>query len=234
MLAGLEYVADRCDCAISIDSDLQQDESKICEFIEKFQNGADIVFGIRKDRQVDSAFKKYSALGFYKIAESMGIKIIKNHADYRLLSKKVIQNLKNYQESNLFLRGIIAQIGFKQDIVYFDVKTRLAGKSKYSFMKMLSLAWSGIASFSIVPLRVVSVLGALFFAFSLGFGLYVLYIKFFTQQAIQGWASMLVLLCFFSGIELLSLGIIGEYIGRNYLESKHRPRYIIDSILEYN
>ncbi|SQB97317.1 Uncharacterized glycosyltransferase ykoT [Helicobacter fennelliae] len=231
LLAGLDFAYQRCDCVISIDGDLQQDEEKIDEFIQKFVSGADIVFGIRNDRATDSVFKKYTALGFYKIMHLMGIEIIKNHADYRLLSQKALQSLRQYNESNLFLRGIIAQMGLKQDKVYFDVKQRLAGTSKYSLKKMLSFAWNGITSFSITPLRIVSVLGVLFFMVSACFGGYVLFIKIFTTKAIYGWASTLILMCFFSGVQLLSLGIMGEYIGKIYLESKKRPRYFIEEVI---
>lgn len=231
LLAGLEYVSDKCDCAISIDCDLQQDEQKISEFLQKYKAGADIVLGIRNDRVTDSVSKKYSALLFYKIMNLMGTKVVKNHADYRLLSARALQILKSYPEVNLFLRGVIMDMGLKQERVYFDVKPRFAGESKYSWAKMLSFAWSGITSFSIAPLRLVSMLGLIFFLFSLCYGGYVLFIKFFTQKAIFGWASTILPLCFFSGIQLLSLGIIGEYIGKIYAESKHRPRYYIESIL---
>ena len=186
--------------------------------------------GIRNDRNTDTIFKKYTALGFYKLMAIMGVKLTKNHADYRLLSKKALDALLAHKESNLFLRGIIDNMGFVKASVYFDVKPRSAGESKYPLRKMLSFAWNGITSFSVMPLRLVSVLGFVFFMLSLGIGGYALYIKLFTDNALWGWASTLIPLSFFSGIQLLSLGIIGEYIGKIYSESKHRPRYFIEKV----
>lgn len=231
LLAGLHYALGKCDCAISIDCDLQQDEEKLIEFVEKFCNGADVVLGVRNDRDTDSMFKKYSALFFYKLMEVFGVKIVKNHADYRLLSHRALKALFQYGESNLFLRAIVLDIGLKQDIVYFDVKPRFAGESKYSLRKMLSFAWSGITSFSIAPLRFVSAVGGALFVLSVLFGFYVLWVKIFTHQAVQGWTSLAVLLCFLSGVQLLSLGIIGEYIGKAYQEIEARPKYIVKEML---
>lgn len=226
-------MSDKCDCAISIDGDLQQDIQSFDSFIAKYQAGNDIVLGIRKDRDSDGLFKKYSANAFYEIMHLLGANVIKNHADYRLMSKKALNILSYYQERNCFLRGVIVDMGLQSDNVYFDVKPRTLGKSKYTISKMLSFALAGITSFSITPLRLVSVIGLLFFIVAFVFLGYVLYIKFFTHNAVFGWASTAILLCFFSGIELLSLGIIGEYIGRIYTESKHRPRYIIEDIQSY-
>ncbi|WP_394965721.1 glycosyltransferase [uncultured Helicobacter sp.] len=234
LLAGLEYASTRCDCAISIDCDLQQDEQKLDEFIQKYKNGADIVMGIRNDRDTDTIFKKYTALGFYKLMNLMGVKLTKNHADYRLLSQKALNALLNHKESNLFLRGIVDNIGFSKTYVFFDVKPRNIGESKYPLRKMLSFAWNGITSFSIMPLRLVSILGFVFFILSLGLGAYALYVKIFTDNALWGWASTIIPFSFFSGVQLLSLGIIGEYIGKIYTESKHRPRYFIEDIQESN
>lgn len=230
MLAGLEFVKDKCDCAISIDCDLQDDIGVFDKFIAKFMQGCDVVYGVRKSRQKDSLFKKATALGFYKLMAAMGVKILYNHADYRLLSARSIESLLNFKEAHLFLRGIVPLLGYKSDAVYYDRLERLAGESKYPLRKMLSFAWNGITSFSIVPLRVVSVFGILLFIVSILLGGYVLYIKFFTSQAIYGWASMTLILTFFSGIELLSLGIIGEYVGKIYQEVKKRPRYFIEEI----
>lgn len=232
LLAGLHYATNKCDCVISIDCDLQQDEEKISEFIEKFKQGSDIVLGVRNDRQSDSGFKKYSALSFYWLMQSLGVKIIKNHADFRLLSNKALQHLSSYTEFHLFLRALVLDMGFRQDVVYFDVKPRFAGDSKYSLSKMLAFAWDGITSFSIKPLRMVSAIGCLIFLLSILFGIYALYVKFFTNNAVYGWASTLILLCFFSGLQLLSLGIIGEYIGKMYQEVKARPKYCVDEILD--
>ncbi|WP_300717318.1 glycosyltransferase [uncultured Helicobacter sp.] len=233
LLAGLEYAAHKCDCAISIDCDLQQDENMFDEFIRKYQAGSDIVLGIRNDRHTDSLFKKQSANVFYDFMALMGTKVVKNHADYRLLSAKALQLLGAYKESNLFLRGVIMDMGLKIDRVYFDVKPRSMGESKYTLAKMCAFALNGITSFSVAPLRLVSVIGFVFFIAALLFLCYVLYVKFWTHDAIFGWASTAILLCFFSGIQLLSLGIIGEYIGKIYTESKRRPRYIIEDIKVY-
>lgn len=211
---------------------MQQDEEKIDEFVQKFVSGADIVFGIRTSRDSDVLLKKYTALGFYKFMNLMGVDIIKNHADYRLLSNRAIGILKQYNESNLFLRALIVQMGFKQEKVYFDVKERELGHSKYPLRKMLSFAWNGITSFSIVPLRMVSVLGVVFFLLSLCLGLYAMYVKLFTSDVVYGWASTIILFSFFSGIQLLSLGVIGEYIGKIYIESKKRPRYFLQECIE--
>ena len=230
LLAGLEYASKRCDCAISIDCDLQQDEQKLDEFIKHYKNGADIVMGIRNDRDTDTALKKYTALGFYKLMAIMGVRLTKNHADYRKKKKKALDALLAHKESNLFLRGIIDNMGFVKASVYFDVKPRSAGHSKYPLRKMLSFAWNGITSFSIMPLRLVSVLGFVFFLLSLGLGGYALYVKVFTDNALWGWASTIIPFSFFSGIQLLSLGIIGEYIGKIYTESKQRPRYFIQEV----
>ncbi len=231
LLAGLEYVVDKCDCAISIDCDLQDDISVIDEFIAKAKNGAEVIYGVRKSRTKDSFFKKYTALGFYRLMEVMGVKITYNHADYRLLSARAIHSLLAFNEVNLFLRGIVPLIGFKSDIVEYDRLERFAGESKYPLSKMLAFAWNGITSFSVVPLRLVSILGIIFFILSIGLGCYALFVKFFTNGVVYGWASTIVPLCFFSGIQLLSLGIIGEYVGKIYAESKRRPRYFIEEII---
>ncbi len=231
LLAGLEYVSDKCDYALSIDCDLQDDISVFSEFIQKAKNGAEVIYGVGKTRNKDTFFKKYSALGFYKLMEIMGVKIMYNHADYRLLSHKAIKSLLNFSEVNLFLRGIVPLIGFKSDIVMHDRLERFAGDSKYPLSKMLSFAWNGITSFSIVPLRIVSVLGIIFFLLSIFLGCYALFVKFFVGGVVYGWASTIVPLCFFSGIQLLSLGIIGEYVGKIYAETKRRPRYFVEQII---
>lgn len=230
LLAGLEYVADKCDCAISIDCDLQDDVGVIGEFVKKAKAGAEVIYGVRKSRHKDSVFKKYSALMFYRLMEIMGVKIIYNHADYRLLSARAIKSLLNFSEVNLFLRGIVPLLGFKTDVVEYDRLERFAGESKYPLKKMLSFAWNGITSFSVMPPRLVSVLGVMFFLLSIIFGCYALFVKLFTDGVVYGWASTIIPLCFFSGIQLLSLGVIGEYIGKIYTESKRRPRYFIEAI----
>lgn len=234
LLAGLEYVANKCDCAISIDCDLQDDVAVISEFVKKAKAGAEVIYGVRKTRHKDSVFKKYSALMFYRLMEIMGVKIIYNHADYRLLSARAIKSLLHFSEVNLFLRGIVPLLGFKTDVVEYDRLERFAGESKYPLKKMLSFAWNGITSFSIVPLRFVSMLGITFFIFSLLLISYVLFVKIFTDNVVQGWASVIIPLCFFSGIQLLGLGVVGEYIGKIYAETKARPRYFIEEIIISN
>ena len=231
LLAGLEYVADKCDCAISIDCDLQDDISVFDEFVAKAKMGAEVIYGVRKSRQKDSFFKKHTALGFYRLMEIMGVKITYNHADYRLLSNRAIKALLRFSEVNLFLRGIVPLLGFQTAVVEYDRLERFAGESKYPLGKMLSFAWNGITSFSVVPLRLVSVLGIVFFILSIALGCYALFVKLFTDGVVYGWASTIIPLCFFSGIQLLSLGIIGEYVGKIYAESKRRPRYFVEEII---
>jgi len=229
LLAGMNYVADKCDCLISLDADLQQDENSIVDFVNKYLDGSEVVLGIRNDRGTDGLFKKLSALAFYKLMQSMGVDIIKNHADYRLLSNKANKALLEFKEVNLFLRGLVSLIGFKTDYVYFDVKDRFAGESKYTLSKMLSFAIDGITSFSIVPLRIISFLGFIIFLLSFIMGLYILEISLFTNNAVPGWASTVLPIYFIGGIQLLSIGIVGEYIGKIYNETKRRPRYFIET-----
>ena len=231
LLAGLEFVSARCDCAISIDADLQDDIGVFDEFIAKFIAGCEVVYGVRKSRASDTAFKRSTAVAFYDVMELLGVKIVHNHADYRLLSARAIHALFAFKEVNLFLRGIVPLLGFQSAVVEYDRLERQAGESKYPLRKMLSFAWNGITSFSIMPLRVVSVLGFLFFFLSLILGGYVLFVRIFTDWAVYGWASTLVPLSFFSGIQLLSLGMIGEYIGKIYQETKARPRYFVQQIV---
>ncbi|WP_141266846.1 glycosyltransferase family 2 protein [Thermodesulfovibrio sp. Kuro-1] len=231
LIAGMEYVVDKCDCLITIDADLQQDENAIGDFLDKYSSGAEIVLGIRKDRKKDGFFKKMTALGFYELMKIFGVRILKNHADYRLLSNRVNKELLKFAEVNLFLRGLITYLGFKTEVVYFDVKERFAGKSKYSFKKMLAFAWDGITSFSVVPLRFITLTGFLIFLATIFMSFYVLYVVFFTDRAVPGWASTVLPMYFLGGVQLLSLGIIGEYIGKIYKETKRRPRYLIEKEL---
>lgn len=233
LLAGMHEVTDRCDCLISIDADLQQDEKAISEFLREYRSGVDIVYGVRRSRRTDSIFKKASAGFFYSLMSLMGVNIHRNHADYRLLSRKALDALQRYHEGNLFLRGIVPNLGFRQSVVYFDVRDREAGDSKYTFKRMLSFALNGITSFSITPLRMITALGFLFTLFSIFMGVYVLVMKFVYQTGVPGWASIIMPIYLLGGIQLLSIGVIGEYLGRVYMESKHRPSYIIeDSTLD--
>lgn len=229
LLAGLKKVSENADCVISIDADLQQDERAMSEFVRKYIEGVDIVYGVRSDRTADSVFKRASADFFYRLMSVMGVHLKRNHADYRLMSKRAIAALSEYDEDNLFLRGIVPQIGFKQSTVYFDVRDRKLGESKYTLGKMISFALNGITSFSITPLRIVTALGFFFTFLSIVMAVYVLVMKLVYQTAAPGWASVVLPIYLLGGIQLLSIGIIGEYVGRVYMESKRRPRYIIEA-----
>ena len=231
LLAGLEFVKDKCDCVVSMDCDLQDDINALDEMLFKFKNGADVVYGVRKARDNDTAFKKYSALSFYKFMQIMGIQIPDNHAHYRLLSARACQNLLEFKEVNLFLRGIVPLVGYKSEVVYYERLARFAGDTKYSFMSLFSLAWDAITSFSIAPLRMMSIIGVLLFLLSIIYGIYALYMKFFTAVPISGWTSTILVLLFFGGMQFLGLGIMGEYIGKIYAEVKHRPRYFVEAVL---
>lgn len=228
LLAGLMRVNEKADCAITIDADLQQDEYAMIEFLRKYNEGVDVVYGVRSDRKTDSFFKRASASFFYGLMSLMGVRIERNHADYRLMSKRAIAALSEYDEGNLFLRGIVPQIGFKQSVVYFDVRDRELGESKYTFGKMLAFALNGITSFSITPLRIVTALGFLFTFFSVVMAVYIVVMKLVYQATVPGWASVVLPIYLLGGIQLLSIGVIGEYVGRVYMESKRRPRYIIE------
>lgn len=227
LLAGLHHVMNRCDAAVTIDADLQQDERSLASFLDKYNEGYDIVFGVRRDRKTDSLLKKSAASFFYYLIRLMGADIIKNHADYRLASQKALKALSEYGETHLFLRGVFPSMGFKSAIVFHDVKKRPAGKSKYSLVRMLRFAFNGITSFSVTPIRFITALGFLVFLTSLCMGVYVLYAYLFSK-VVHGWASTLIPIYFIGGVQLLSLGVIGEYIGRIYGEVKRRPRYIVE------
>lgn len=227
LIAGLLGVKEiGCDCVISIDADLQQDENSIETFIDEFHNGADIVSGIRKDRKTDSFFKKYTALCFYKLMNILGVKIPPNHSDFRLVSYKGLQILEKYSEAGLFLRGFFHEIGLKTAYVYFDVKPRTLGSSKFNFFSLTSLALNGITAFSIVPLRIIAATGVLTVLGSLLLALDVVIEKYFLHTTPDGWATLVILFAFFGGLQIFCLGIIGEYLGQIFQEVKARPRYI--------
>jgi glycosyltransferase involved in cell wall biosynthesis len=228
LLAGLMSIRDRSDCAISIDADLQDDVSAIEELIDRYHQGYEIVYAIRRQRTKDTVFKKYSALVFYKIIQLLGVKVIYNHADFRLVSNQVLNVLSSFKESNLFLRGLFPLIGFKSTSVYYDRGERFAGESKYPFKKMVSFALEGITSFSIVPLRIVTAFGFIIFLLSFCMSIYILYETFIRHNTIPGWASTVLPIYFIGGIQLLSIGLLGEYIGKIYKEVKSRPRYIAE------
>ena len=226
LLAGLMEVKDVCDLAISIDCDGQDDISAMSKMVEKYHDGAEIVYGVRNDRKEDSFLKRNTAQFFYKLLRAMGVEAIYNHADYRLLSDRALKELSNFKEVNLFLRGLVPLIGFSSAKVYYSRSRRVAGKSHYSLGKMLGLAFDGITSLSIKPIRMILCFG--FFAALASFiGIIYSFIIFITGHSVNGWASLATIVCFFGGVQTMSLGIIGEYIGKAYLETKTRPRYII-------
>ncbi len=226
LLAGLMRVKDLSDCAISIDGDLQQDERAIPVFLSKYREGYDIVYGVRKSRKSDAWFKRLTAEFFYRLMHIMGVRMIKNHADYRLVTKRILEALAEHKEVTLFLRGIFPLLGFKSTIIYHDVKPRYAGSSKYSTRKMISFALKGIVAFSFSPIRYVSLAG-LFILITSMVGFICLLIKYFTGSFEWGLGAALLLVYFLSGVQLISLGVIGEYIGKTYVEVKQRPKYII-------
>ncbi|MEA4875898.1 glycosyltransferase family 2 protein [Anaerorhabdus sp.] len=231
VFAGMMKAKDKADMIISLDADLQQDINAIDEFLEKFYNGAEIVYGIRNDRKSDGLFKKTTATLYYKGLSFLGCKIIPNHADYRLMSKRVLEALSDYKEVNLFLRGLIPLLGFKSDTVYFDVKKRDFGKSKYTLKKMMSLAIDGVTSLSVKPIRLISILGIFMVIFSI-FMIVFSIIEWAKGNTVPGYATSVISIWFVGGTITLSLGVIGEYVGRIYLETKQRPRYLIDEYIE--
>jgi polyisoprenyl-phosphate glycosyltransferase len=231
LLAGLLSYKNDADALISVDADLQDDLSVIEEMIDKYVDGSDVVFGVRKERKSDSFFKRNSAQFFYYLMKKMKVNVIYNHADFRLCSKRILNALDEYGEVNLFIRGIIPTIGFNQDIVYYNRLERLAGKSKYSLLKMISFAWNGITSFSNYPLRLVTIIGFAIFGLCLIMSLYALF-GLYTGNYVPGWLSTVLPMYFLGGVQLFCFGIIGEYIGKIYAEVKKRPRYFIDKKIE--
>ncbi|MEK6590633.1 MAG: glycosyltransferase family 2 protein [Nitrospinota bacterium] len=230
ILAGLVNVKGQVDCAITIDADLQDDVSAIEKMVGNFSQGYEIVYGVRKERKTDSIFKRFTALLFYKFIKLIGADLVYNHADYRLTSRRVIEELSQFREVNLFLRGIFPLMGFKSINVYYDRGERLAGVSKYPLKKMLAFALEGITSFSVTPLRLVTLTGAIVFVFSLALSIWA-FIMVFTGNVVPGWASTVIPIYFLGGIQLLSIGLIGEYIGKIYKEVKVRPKFIKDKEL---
>ena len=227
LLSGYETAKNYCDCAISIDADLQDDIEVIPQFLDKFEEGCDVVYGVRKTRNSDTVFKKTTATAFYGTMSALGAETVKNHADYRLLSRRALDALSSFKEVNLFLRGIIPLVGFKSDVVYYDRHKRAAGTSKYPLKKMISFAAEGLVSFSIKPIRLILGIGLLVVLLSIMAAVYVL-ISYFTGHTTAGWSSLMISIWFLGGVQLVSIGIIGEYIGRIYREVKARPRYIIE------
>lgn len=226
VLAGLMEVKNLADITISIDCDGQDDIDAMNLMVEEYLNGAEIVYGVRSKRETDTFFKRFTAETFYKLLNMMGVETIYNHADYRLVSGRVLQEFANFKEVNLFLRGMFPLVGFKSTCVYYERHERIAGKSHYPLRKMLSLALDGITSLSIKPIRIITIIGLLISILSFA-GVIWSMIMYFTENSITGWSSTTCIICFIGGIQMISLGILGEYIGKIYMETKARPRYII-------
>lgn len=227
LLAGLMTAREYADIVISMDADLQDDIHAVDRFVDEYKKGADIVYGVRSSRKKDSFFKKYTALAFYRLMAAMGVETVYNHADYRLMTKRALDELAKFKEVNLFLRGIIPMIGFQTATVEYVREERFAGESKYPLGKMISFAIEGITSCSVKPLRLITVCGMLISLLSFIYLIYVI-VGGLAGQTVAGWATLAVLICFFGGAQILCIGVVGEYIGKIYNETKARPRYIIE------
>jgi glycosyltransferase involved in cell wall biosynthesis len=230
LTAGLITAKDMCDVTVSIDADLQDDVNVIEEMIDKFHAGNDIVYGVRKERKTDTFFKRTTAQAFYKLMAAMGVKTVYNHADFRLMSKRAVEQFSLYKETNLFLRGMMPLIGYQTDCVYYDRKERVAGESKYPLKKMLALAFNGISSFSVKPISFILGLGVFIIICSILAAVYAL-ISYFTGHVVAGWTSLILSIWFLGGVQLLAIGLVGQYIGKIYIEVKNRPRYNIEKVL---
>lgn len=231
LLAGLFEYQNLFDCYISIDADLQDDLNAIVPMIEKFNDGASVVYGVRDDRSSDTFFKKFTAEGFYKVMNWLKVPVVFNHADFRLIDNRILSELENYREVNMFIRGIIPTIGMKSDKVFYKRLEREAGETKYPLRKMLTFAWNGVTSFSTMPMRFVLWFGAFNFLLSACLAVYALFTK-FAGYTTAGWTSTLLMMAFFNGANMIAIGLIGEYIGKIYEEVKARPRYIIEKSTE--
>ena len=231
LLCGLMTLKHKADAVISIDADLQDDINAFDAMLEKFEAGCDVVYGVRSKRETDTFFKRFTAEAFYKILNKMGAKVIFNHADFRLMSRRALNAFSQYKETNIFLRGMVPLVGYKSDVVTYERFERLAGESKYPLKKMLALAWEGVTSLSIQPIRMITWLGAIIFIISFIMIIYSL-ISLIAGTAVSGWASTLCSIWALGGLQLLAIGIIGEYIGKIYLETKRRPRFIVEEFIE--
>lgn len=229
LIAGLWAASG--DAVVSIDADLQDDIEAIERMVDAYVSGHEIVYGVRTSRATDARFKRSSAAAYYRLLKLFGVRIVRQHADYRLLSRRALESLKQYSEVNLFLRGIVPLMGYRSAIVPYERTARFAGESKYPLRKMLALAFDGITSFSAVPLRLIAVLGLAVSALSLALMLWALWVKLATTSALPGWASSVIPIYFLGGIQLLSIGVLGEYIAKLYIETKHRPRYFVEETL---
>lgn len=230
LTAGLITAKDMSDVTVSIDADLQDDVAVIEEMIDKFHAGNDIVYGVRKERKTDTFFKRTTAQGFYKVMELMGVKTVYNHADFRLMSKRAVEHFSQFKETNLFLRGMVPLIGYQTDCVYYDRKERVAGESKYPLKKMLALAFNGISSFSVKPISMILGLGMFIVFICILAAIYAL-ISYFSGHVVPGWTSLILSIWFLGGVQLLAIGLVGQYIGKIYIEVKQRPRYNIEKVL---
>lgn len=231
LLGGLSTIVDDCDMIVTIDADVQDDVNAIDKMVDDFNNGSDIVYGVRASRETDTFFKRTTAQGFYKFMSAMGVETVYNHADFRLMSSRAVKALLEFKEVNLFLRGMVPLVGFKSTTVTYDRAPRLAGESKYPLKKMLAFAFDGITSFSIKPIRLITSLGVITFILSVVFALYAL-ISFAIHHTVPGWTSTVLSIWFFGSLQIIAIGIVGEYIGKIYLESKHRPRFFIEKYLK--
>lgn len=227
VMAGMMSAMDNCDCCITIDADLQDDVNVIRDMVINYLKGDQIVLGVRSKRDKDTFFKRFTAQTFYKVMNWMGAQTVQDHADFRLMSNVVLHELSKYNETNLFLRGVVMELGFSRSIVYFERKERLAGETKYPLSKMINLAVDGITSFSIKPIKLVRSLGILLTVLSVVAAI-VFFVLFLCQVPVSGWVAVLLAIFFMGGIQLIALGVIGEYVGKTYVESKHRPRYIVE------
>ena len=233
LLAGLMEAKDKCDITISIDCDGQDDTNAMDAMVDEYLSGAEIVYGVRSKRDTDTFFKRFTAESFYKLMKWMGADTVYNHADYRLVSSRALKEFANFKEVNIFLRGMFPLVGFKSTCVYYERHERIAGESHYPLKKMLALAFDGITSLSIKPIRIITGLGVVISLVAFALIVYAL-VSYFTGNVVSGWASSLIVTCFLGGIQLISLGVIGEYIGKIYMETKARPRFIISERTEEN
>lgn len=233
LTAGMLNAMEHADIMISIDADLQDDTAVMEEMVDKFHEGRDIVYGVRNDRKKDSFFKRTTAQMFYKVMAAFGVKTVYNHADYRLMSKRALQEFSKYQEINLYLRGVMPLIGYETDCVYYERKERVAGESKYPLKKMLALAWNGITSFSVKPIDFITALGGFLIFLCVIAAVYAL-VSYCNGHTVPGWTSLILSIWFLGGMQLVAIGMIGQYIGKIYIEVKHRPRYNVETYLNHD
>ena len=229
--AGMTLSAERCDCVITIDADLQDDVNAMYGFLEEYRKGADVVYGVRSSRKTDTAFKRTTAQGFYKLMKKLGVDMVYNHADYRLLSARALQALLSFGEVNMFLRGMVPMLGFNTAQVYYERGERVAGESKYPLKKMIAFAMEGITSFSNRPIRYILLLGALCALLGLAMAVYVI-VSLARGNTVAGWASTMMSIWLLGGLQLMALGVIGEYVGKIYMETKRRPKFILEEHLK--